>query len=123
MNWEELFLELQQQKILYVLGLLAVAMTLDFFSGVYVAKKQQCLSSKVGINGILRKLASMVLLVFFLPVALLLPIKTGIAMLYVFYVGYLLLEIQSILENYQKIGINSLPFSAFLELLKKYRQK
>ena len=64
----------------------------------------------------------MVLLVFFLPVALLLPGKTGIAMLFVFYVGYLLLEIQSILENYEKIGIDTHLFTAFVEMLKKHRR-
>ncbi|WP_122646970.1 phage holin family protein [Enterococcus mediterraneensis] len=122
MNWKELILELRAQKILYVLSLLALAMILDFFSGCYAARKHKCLSSKVGINGILRKLASMVLLVFFLPVALLLPGKTGIAMLFVFYVGYLLLEIQSILENYEKIGIDTHLFTAFVEMLKKHRR-
>ncbi|HRL51939.1 MAG TPA: phage holin family protein, partial [Enterococcus aquimarinus] len=94
---------IQEQKIIYLLSLLSVAMIIDFISGVYAAKLHKEITSKRGINGIIRKVASMILLVFFLPVSLIIPGQTGIALLSVLYLGYLFMEIQSILENYQKI--------------------
>lgn len=120
-DWEILFAELREQKVLYVLALLAFAMMLDFLSGCYLAHKKQLISSKIGINGIIRKVASMVLLLFFLPLALLLPVQTGSAMLFVFYMGYLVMEVQSILENYQQVGIEVKVFQEFIELIKKKR--
>lgn len=98
---------MQEQKIIYLLSLLSVAMIIDFISGVYAAKLHKEITSKRGINGIIRKVASMILLVFFLPVSLIIPGQTGIALLSVLYLGYLFMEIQSILENYQKIGIDT----------------
>ncbi|MBP9521676.1 MAG: phage holin family protein [Enterococcus sp.] len=98
---------IQEQKIIYLLSLLSVAMIIDFISGVYAAKLHKEITSKRGINGIIRKVASMILLVFFLPVSLIIPGQTGIALLSVLYLGYLFMEIQSILENYQKIGIDT----------------
>lgn len=58
---------IQEQKILYILSLLSIAMVIDFMSGVYVAKRHQEITSKRGINGIIRKIASMFLLVFLFP--------------------------------------------------------
>ena len=98
---------IQEQKIIYLLSLLSVAMIIDFISGVYAAKLHKEITSKRGINGIIRKVASMILLVCFLPVSLIIPGQTGIALLSVLYLGYLFMEIQSILENYQKIGIDT----------------
>ncbi|OJG90237.1 hypothetical protein RV16_GL001638 [Enterococcus saccharolyticus] len=115
--------QLTEQRVLYLLAVLAIAMMIDFFSGVLAAKIKQEITSKIGINGILRKIASMILLVFFLPVAFILPAYTGIAMLYVLYVGYLCLEIQSILENYKKMGMNTAPFRQFLLVLKELINK
>lgn len=40
-------------------------------------------------------------------------------MLWVFYLGYLWLEIESILENYRKLGIDTTIFKKFLAELKK----
>lgn len=110
---------IQEQKILSILSLLSVAMVIDFISGVYAAKLRGEITSKRGINGIIRKVASMILLVFFIPVALIIPGQTGIALLSVLYLGYLLMEIQSILENYQKIGIDTQFFQRLLAKLKE----
>ena len=110
---------IQEQKIIYLLSLLSVAMTIDFISGVYAAKLHKEITSKRGINGIIRKVASMILLVFFLPVSLIIPGQTGIALLSVLYLGYLFMEIQSILENYQKIGIDTHYLQKILTKLKE----
>ncbi|MGM0199391.1 phage holin family protein [Enterococcus sp. DIV1314a] len=110
---------MQEQKIIYLLSLLSVAMIIDFISGVYAAKLHKEITSKRGINGIIRKVASMILLVFFLPVSLIIPGQTGIALLSVLYLGYLFMEIQSILENYQKIGIDTHYLQKILTKLKE----
>ncbi|MBP7085454.1 MAG: phage holin family protein [Enterococcus sp.] len=110
---------IQEQKIIYLLSLLSVAMIIDFISGVYAAKLHKEITSKRGINGIIRKVASMILLVFFLPVSLIIPGQTGIALLSVLYLGYLFMEIQSILENYQKIGIDTHYLQKILTKLKE----
>ena len=110
---------IQEQKIIYLLSLLSVAMIIDFISGVYAAKLHKEITSKRGINGIIRKVASMILLVFFLPVSLIIPGQTGIVLLSVLYLGYLFMEIQSILENYQKIGIDTHYLQKILAKLKE----
>ena len=110
---------IQEQKIIYLLSLLSVAMIIDFISVVYAAKLHKEITSKRGINGIIRKVASMILLVFFLPVSLIIPGQTGIALLSVLYLGYLFMEIQSILENYQKIGIDTHYLQKILTKLKE----
>lgn len=110
---------IQEQKNIYLLSLLSVAMIIDFISGVYAAKLHKEITSKRGINGIIRKVASMILLVFFLPVSLIIPGQTGIALLSVLYLGYLFMEIQSILENYQKIGIDTHYLQKILTKLKE----
>ena len=118
-GWSQL---LREQNLLNVLSLLAVAMIMDFLSGLLAAKMNHEIVSKVGINGILRKVASMILLVFFLPIAFLIPGSTGVAMLYVLYLGYLFLELQSILENYEKMGVDVNPFMKFIHMLKEFME-
>ena len=61
---------------------------------------------------------TLVLLVFFIPVAKLIPGGTGLGLLYTLYIGYLIMELQSILENYKKMGINTAIFSNFIEKFK-----
>lgn len=53
-------------KAVYVLMLICIAMTIDFISGTIAAKINPEIEfkSKIGINGILRKVASIVLLLF-----------------------------------------------------------
>lgn len=55
---------LQSTGIFNVVAVLAVAMIFDFFSGMLVATWTKTISSRIGINGIIRKLASMFLLLF-----------------------------------------------------------
>ena len=104
-------------KAIYVLMLICVAMGIDFLSGTLAAKINPTIEfeSKVGINGILRKVASMVLLMFFIPLAPLIPGGAGVGLVYVLYVGYLLMELKSILENYKKMGIGTELFEEFIK--------
>lgn len=107
-------------KAIYVLMLICIAMIIDFLSGTFAAKINPEIEfkSKVGINGILRKIASMALLMFFILLAPLIPGGAGVALVYVLYVGYLMMELKSILENYKKLGVGTDLFEDFIKNIK-----
>lgn len=109
----------QDGLIMFVLGLIIVAMIIDFLSGTIAAKINPNINfnSKAGINGLLRKIVSIFLLVFFIPVTVLLPGETGVAILYTTYLGYLGFEIKSIFENAEKLGINVSGFATMVKTL------
>ncbi|MBV7390261.1 phage holin family protein [Enterococcus alishanensis] len=106
-------------KELEILSLISIAMVLDLLTGIISARITKSISSKVGINGILRKIASLMLLLFLWPVAKIIPFHAGQALLYTFYLSFLWMEVVSILENYQKMGIQIDQFKKLLEQLKK----
>lgn len=89
-------------KVVYVLMLICIVMIIDFISGIIVVKINLEIEfkSKIGINGILRKVVSIVLLFFFIFLVLLVFGGVGVGLLYVLYVGYLMMEIKLIFENY-----------------------
>ncbi|HEL1760306.1 TPA: phage holin family protein, partial [Streptococcus suis] len=58
--------------------------------------------SKIGINGLIRKMMGIILLTVLIPMSVLLPEQTGVAFLYTIYVGYLILTFKSLVENYGK---------------------
>ena len=95
-------------------------MILDFASGTLAAWVNPDIEfkSKMGINGIIRKIASIVLLVFFIPISVVVPGVVGVATLYTLYLGYLAMEMRSIFENYKKFGFETGPLQAVLDLLK-----
>lgn len=107
-------------KILFILAVICGAMILDFASGTLAAWVNPDIEfkSKMGINGIIRKIASIVLLVFFIPISVVVPGVVGVATLYTLYLGYLAMEMRSIFENYKKFGFETGPLQAVLDLLK-----
>lgn len=106
-------------KELEILALISIAMILDLLTGIISARMTKSISSKIGINGILRKIASLMLLLFLWPVARIIPMQAGQALLYTFYLSFLWMEIVSILENYQKMGIQIDQFKKFIDQFKK----
>ena len=90
--------------ILFLLGLIVVMEIIDFFSGTFAAIINPSIEykSKIGINGLLRKIQGIVLLTVLIPMSVLLPEQTGVAFLYTIYVGYLILTFKSLVENYGK---------------------
>ncbi|HEK9993565.1 TPA: phage holin family protein [Streptococcus equi subsp. zooepidemicus] len=114
-------IQTQDGKILFTLGAIAVAMMIDFLTGTVAAKINPNIDfrSKEGINGILRKICSIALMIFFIPLSILLPNDTGVAFLYVMYIGYLLFELKSILENLNKMGIDVALFKQFIDMFSK----
>ena len=113
------FTETRESSIVFILGLIAGAMILDFATGVTAAYVNKCFASKDGINGILRKIISMIVMVFFIPVSVILPEQTGVILLYVMYVGYLALELASIFENLSKMGVQVSVFRPILNAIKR----
>lgn len=114
----------QDTKILFVLGLIALAMIIDFLTGTVAAKinKDIIFESQKGINGILRKICSIIVMVYFIPVSILLPEGIGVSLVYVLYVGYLVMELKSILENLKKMGLDVSLFKKFVDEVEKNKK-
>lgn len=103
--WKILFSS-GEGKIIYLLGLIAVAMIIDFISGCLCAKITGEFKSKTGIDGILKKMIAMMVLLLFGMMSFLLPEGVGFSLTAVLFTGYLLMEVQSILENMEGLGMN-----------------
>lgn len=100
-NWLGRWLETDDTKVMYLLAVILVASMLDFLMGWINAKfnKEVQFSSNVALFGIIKKIVYFMLLVLFIPIALLVPAPIGISALYVLYTGYLLSELQSVLSH------------------------
>ena len=99
-------------KVIFILMLIAIAMIVDFVTGTIAALTNPNIEfkSKAGVNGILRKIASMLLLIVFLPASVLIPNNVGLALVYTLYAGYLIFEMRSIVENIGKNGSDTAIF-------------
>ncbi len=108
-----------ESRVLYILAVLCVLMVVDFLTGSLAAWRAPDVqfSSQQGINGILRKLASILVLCCCIPIAPLVPAKAGTWALIVLYLGYLVMEFRSILENLAKLGVPLGPLKRFAEYL------
>ena len=116
------FVDTQDKLIAFTLTLIMGAMVIDFLTGTLAAKINPKIEfkSKEGINGVLRKISSIALLAFCIPLSILLPEGIGLGTLQVLYLGYLFFEMKSVLENFEKLGIDTALFKEFFEVLKKY---
>lgn len=104
-------------KVLYLLALICVAMIVDFLVGSLAAWRNPEVKfcSQKGIDGILRKLASIIVLVVCIPVSAIIPADAGTMALIVLYIGYLVMELASIVENLDNMGVPVGPLKAFIE--------
>ena len=120
---QQLFSALEQAvstsegKALYILVLICIAMILDFLLGSFAAWRDPAVkfTSQRGIDGILRKLASILVLVCCIPVSALVPAEAGLAALIVLYLGYLVMELASVVENLSKLGAPVSGLKRFIE--------
>lgn len=115
------FIANEDGKILFILSMLVVAMMIDMLTGTIGAKVNkdiQFVSGK-GINGILRKMCTLIVALFFLPMSVLIPNNLGVPTLYTLFMGLLFFEVLSIFENLKKMGINVELFERILEVIKK----
>lgn len=100
-DWLSQWLLSDNTKLLYLLTLILIANVIDFLMGWVNAKFNEhvSFSSSKAIYGIARKMVMFIILVYFVPVAILVPSPIGIGALYVLFVGYLASEINSILSH------------------------
>lgn len=125
MTWSQYLRALadtEDEKILFVLTLIMGAMLIDFLLGTIAARINPNIQfrSKEGINGILRKIASIALLAYCIPLSVILPDGVGFATLQVLYIGYLFFELKSIVENLEKLGVNAALFKTFIDKFSQY---
>lgn len=111
--------ETPEGKVIYILAIICVLMIIDFITGSLAAWRNPSIAfrSQEGINGILRKLCSIIVLVACIPIAPLVPADAGVAALIVLYVGYLIMEFKSILENLGKLGVEISPLTEFVDMV------
>lgn len=102
-NWLSVWLSEDNTKLLYLLTLILIANILDFIFGVINAKFNENVpfSSKKAKNGLFVKIGYFILLVYVIPVALLLPEGIGVAALYALYIGYLVIELNSLFAHFR----------------------
>ena len=107
--------------ILFLLALIVIMEIIDFFSGTFAAIVNPGIEyqSKIGINGLLRKIQGIVLLTVLIPMSVLLPENTGVAFLYTIYIGYVILTFKSLVENYGKAKGDTSVFANVVTTLEK----
>lgn len=111
--------------ILYALALIVILEIIDFATGTFAAIINPDIEykSKIGINGLLRKVIGVFILLVLIPMSVLLPEKTGFAFLYSIYLGYLVFTFQSLIENYRKMKGYVAIFQPIVKALQKLINK
>ena len=123
------FVENEFGYMLYILALILMAMMIDLIFATIVAKVQGRDNSKIGINGMLRKITSIILLVSVLLIIPIVPFNMGVYAVTLFYLNYLRLEVLSLNETYKLInGNESSVFENLIKLVgdlfsKKYKEE
>lgn len=111
--------------VLYALALIVSMEIIDFLTGTIAAIANPDIEykSKIGINGLLRKILGVLLLMILIPMSVLLPEKSGFAFLYSIYLGYIVFTFQSLVENYRKLKGNVTLFQPFLKAFQRLIEK
>jgi toxin secretion/phage lysis holin len=101
LNWLAKWMHNDNTKIVYILALILIANLIDFVFGWLNAKFNPKIkfSSGKAIYGIARKMVLFIILIYFIPVAMLIPDPIGLSALYVLFLGYLASELNSILSH------------------------
>lgn len=109
-----------QDKIAFLLTLILVANIIDFLFGWVNARfnKEVTFSSGKAIFGIARKMLMFTLAIFFVPVSIIAPQPVGEGALWVFLIGYLVSEINSILSHL-RLTEDDKTYSVFGDFLGK----
>lgn len=111
--------------VLYALTLIVSMEIIDFLTGTIAAIANPDIEykSKIGINGLLRKILGVLLLMILIPMSVLLPEKSGFAFLYSIYLGYIVFTFQSLVENYRKLKGNVTIFQPILKAFQRLLEK
>lgn len=119
------FIESDEGLVFYILGIIAVLEIVDFISGTFAAIINPKIEykSKVGINGLMRKIVGLFLLIILVPMSVLLPQQAGVAFLYTIYVGYMIMIFKSLIENYGKMKGDTSIFENVIGVFEKLIRK
>ena len=107
--------------VLYALTLIVSMEIIDFVTGTIAAIANPDIEykSKIGINGLLRKISGVLLLMILIPMSVLLPERVGFTFLYSIYIGYIVFTFQSLVENYRKLKGNVILFQPILKAFQR----
>ena len=124
-NFFRSLIQTEDGLVLYALGLIVILEIVDFASGTFaaIANPEIEYKSKIGINGLIRKILGVLLLMILIPMSVLLPEKTGFAFLYSIYLGYIAFTFQSLIENYRKLKGNVTLFQPILKAFQRLLEK
>lgn len=124
-NFFRSLIQTEDGLVLYALSLIVIMEIVDFASGTFaaIANPEIEYKSKIGINGLIRKILGVLLLMVLIPMSVLLPEKTGFAFLYSIYLGYLIFTFQSLIENYRKLKGNVTLFQPILKAFQRLLEK
>nr|DAW42788.1 MAG TPA: holin [Caudoviricetes sp.]DAX19452.1 MAG TPA: holin [Caudoviricetes sp.] len=111
--------------VLYALTLIVSMEIIDFLTGTIAAIANPDIEykSKIGINGLLRKILGVLLLMILIPMSVLLPERVGFTFLYSIYIGYIVFTFQSLVENYRKLKGNVTLFQPILKAFQRLIEK
>ena len=111
--------------VLYALTLIVSMEIIDFLTGTIAAISNPVIEYKsiISINGLLRKILGVLLLMILIPMSVLLPEKSGFAFLYSIYLGYIVFTFQSLIENYRKLKGNVTLFQPILKAFQRLLEK
>lgn len=78
-NFFRSLIQTEDGLVLYALGLIVILEIVDFASGTFaaIANPEIEYKSKIGINGLIRKILGVLLLMVLIPMSVLLPEKQG----------------------------------------------
>lgn len=124
-NFLRSVIQTEDGLVLYALALIVSMEIIDFLTGTIAAIANPDIEykSKIGINGLLRKILGVLLLMILIPMSVLLPEKTGFAFLYSIYLGYIAFTFQSLIENYRKLKGNVTLFQPILKAFQRLLEK
>lgn len=120
-DWLEHWLQTDDTKLIYILVLISISNMLDFVIGWINAKfnKNIRFSSSKAIYGIAKKIVMFILLIVFIPFALLMPDMIAKPALFTLYIGYLMSEINSVL-NHLKLTDDDKDTDMFFDFINKF---
>lgn len=124
-NFFRSLVQTEDGLVLYALALIVSMEIIDFVTGTIAAIVNPDIEykSKIGINGLLRKILGVLLLMILIPMSVLLPERVGFTFLYSIYIGYIVFTFQSLIENYRKLKGNVTLFQPILEAFQRLIEK
>lgn len=121
--WIDRLLENDYGKVLIWLTLILILMAVDIATGFIQAIVNRDIKSQKMSNGLLKKLALLLVLITIVPLTILLPDVISVSVIIGVYIIETFNEIVSILENLKKLGIATDMFAPIIQRLSQENNK